>query len=172
MRALLLVTVLLGVIRPALAAEWGNITPGVTTTEQVREFYGQPSRETSAKVEGYDTRQWIYERSQAPEGLVRLIVDFGLLLPDGYKPSVVRLVTLESKRLIFGRKTVIDGWGVPDRAGTRDGFETFFYRDGLFVVFDNEEIKSATRLIFSIPQPEVPPKSAPSASPSPPPPKQ
>jgi hypothetical protein len=171
-RALLLVTLLLGVARPALAAEWGNITPGVTTIEQVRDLYGRPSRETSATVEDYDTRQWIYERSQAPEGLVRLIVDFGLLTPNGYKPSVVRLVTLEPKPLIFGRKTVMDGWGLPDRAGTRDGFETFFYREGLFVVFDNEATKSATTLIFSIPQPDVPPKSAPSASPSAPPPKQ
>jgi hypothetical protein len=165
-RALLLVALLLGLARPALSAEWGNITPGVTTIEQVRDLYGRPSRETSEKVEDYDTRQWIYERSQAPEGLVRLVVDFGLLTPSGYKPSVVRLVTLNPKPLIFGRKTVMDGWGLPDRAGTRDGFETFFYRAGLFVVFDNEDTKSATILIFSIPQTPAP-SAPPSAPPKP-----
>ncbi len=168
-RALLLVALLLGAARSALAAEWGNITPGVTTTDQVRELYGRPSRETSAKAEGYDTRQWVYERSQAPEGLVRLTVDFGLLTPNGYKPSVVRLVTLEPKPLIFGRNTVMDGWGLPDGTGVRDGFETFFYREGLFVVFDKAEIKSATTLIFSIPQPGPSGGAAPPAAPSAPP---
>jgi hypothetical protein len=167
-RALLLVALLLGVARPALAAEWGNITPGVSTTEQVRELYGRPSQEIPAKVEGYDTLQWIYERSQVPEGLVRLTVDFGLLTPSGYKPSVVRLMTLDPKPLIFTRKTIIDGWGLPDREGVMDGLPTLIYRDGLFVMFQKEG-ESAMRLIFSIPQPEPREKTAPSAAPSAPP---
>jgi hypothetical protein len=167
-RVLLLVALLLGVARPALAAEWGNITPGASTTEQVRELYGRPSREIPAKVEGYDTLQWIYERSQAPEGLVRLTVDFGLLTASGYKPSVVRLVTLDPKPLIFTRKTMIDGWGLPDREGVMDGLPTFIYTEGLFVMFQKEG-ESAVRLIFSIPQPGPREKSAPPAAPSAPP---
>ena len=161
-RVFLLLTLIVALAQPALAAVWGNIEPGVTTTEQVRDLYGRPSREITAKVEGYDTRQGIYERSQAPEGLVRLTVDFGLLTPTGYKPSLVRLVTLDPKPLIFGRKTVVEGWGLPDREGTMDGLPTFVYQDGLFVMFQKEG-ESAVRLIFSIPQPGPAGKAAPSA---------
>src|SRR5215510_2847199 len=124
-RALLLLALIAGLAAPARAAVWGNLEPGVTTIEQVRELYGRPTRETAAKVEGYDTRQWIYERSQAPDGLVRLTVDFGLLTPSGYKPTVVRLVTLDPKPLIFGPKTVIQGWGLPDRQGIMEGLPAF-----------------------------------------------
>ena len=152
MRALVFLALLLGVAGLASAAEFGNIEPGVTTIEQVRELYTRPSKETPAKVEGYDTLQWVYERSQAPEGLVRMTVDFGLLTPDGYKPSVVRLLTLEPKPLIFTKKTIVDGWGLPDGEGSRDGVLTFFYREGLLVIFDKEG-ENAVRLIFSIPQP-------------------
>ncbi len=163
-RALLLLTLLLGVPGSVSAAEWGNIEPGVTTLEQVRGRYGEPSKETSAKVESYDTRQWIYEGSRAPEGLVRMTVDYGLLTPNGYQPSVVRLLKLEPKPFIFGRNTVIDGWGLPDNVSTRDGFDTFFYQVGLFVIFDKEG-KSAETMIFSIPQPEPSTKSAPAQPP-------
>ena len=163
-RALLILILMVGAARPALAAEWGNIAPGVTTIEQVRDLYGRPSRETTAKVEGYDTRQWIYERSQAPEGLVRLTVDFGLLVQGTYRPSVVRLVTLEPKPLIFLRKTVIDGWGLPDREGTMEGLPTFIYQEGLFAMFQKDG-ESAVRLIFSIPQPVPAGKIAPATPP-------
>jgi hypothetical protein len=167
-RAFVLVALLLGAARPALAGEWGNMEPGVTTIDQVRDLYGRPSRETAAKVEGYDTRQWIYERSAAPEGLLRLTVDFGLLTPSGYKPSVVRLVTLDPKPLIFKRKTLIDGWGLPDREGTMDGLPTFIYKEGVFAMFEKDG-ESAVRVIFSIPQPAPSGKTAPSgASPTPP----
>ncbi len=169
-RALLLMTLFLVVAWPASAAEFGNIEPGVTTIEQVRDLYGKPSKETRATVEGYDTLQWVYERSQAPEGLVRMRVDFGLLAPDGYKPSLVRLLTLEPKPLIFSRKTVLDGWGLPDREGTMEGLPTFVYKEGLFVMFEKGG-ENALRLIFSIPQPAPAQKSAPRA-PSAAPPKQ
>jgi hypothetical protein len=158
-RAFLLLAFFLGLAWPASAAEWGNIEPGVTTPEQVRARYGEPSKETSAKVEGYDTRQWVYEGSRAPEGLVRMTVDFGLLTPSGYQPSLVRLLKLEPKPLIFGRHTVMDGWGLPDNVTKRDGFDTFFYRIGLFVIFDKEGT-SAVTMVFSIPQ-EPAAKSAP-----------
>ena len=163
-RALLILIVLMGAAPSALAAQWGNIEPGVTTLEQVRDLYGRPSRELTARVEGYDTRQWIYERSQAPEGLVRLTVDFGLLIEGTYKPSVVRLVTLDPKPGIFLRKTVIDGWGLPDREGVMEGLPTFIYQDGLFAMFQKDG-ESAVRLIFSISQPLPAGKTAPAAPP-------
>jgi hypothetical protein len=146
------------------AAEWGNIEPGVSTVEQVRASYAAPSKETRAKVDGYDTLQWVYENDRAPAGLVRMTVEFGLLAPTGYKPSVVRLLKLEPKPLIFARKTVLQGWGLPDGVGDQKGVLTFFYKEGLFVVFDKEG-EDAVALVFSLPQPDEPEKSAPSAPP-------
>jgi hypothetical protein len=166
MRGLILVALFLGLAGGASAGEFGSIEPGVTTMEQVRELYGGPSKQIPAKVEGYDTMQWVYERSQVPEGLVRMIVDFGMLTPAGYKPSVTRLLTLEPKPKIFTKKTIIDGWGLPDGEGSRDGVLTFFYRDGLLVLFDKEG-EDAERMIFSIPQPKsgLAPPAASSGSP-------
>ena len=146
------------------AGGWGSIEPGVSTVESVRARYGEPSTETSAKVGGYDTRQWVYESDRAPAGLVRITVDFGLLTPAGYTPSLVRLLKLEPKPLIFGRNTVIQGWGVPDGAEKQEGSMTFFYKEGLFVIFDKEG-ESAVTMIFSLPQPDAPEPSAPSAPP-------
>ncbi len=142
------------------AAEWGGIEPGVSTLEEVRERYGNPSRESKATVEGYDTTQWVYEGTRAPPGLIRMVVDFGLLTPQGYKPSRVRVFRLEPKRLIFGRKTVIQGWGVPDREGSDGGVTRFFYADGLVVVFDKEG-QNAEVLDFMMPQPLPAPASEP-----------
>jgi len=153
MRRLAILALLLGIAEVAGASEFGNIEPGVTTMDQVRELYGKPSSEIPGKVEGYDTAQWVYDRSQAPEGLVRMIVDFGMLTPTGYKPAVTRLLTLEPKPSIFEKKTIIDGWGLPDGEGSRDGVLTFFYRDGLLVLFDKEG-ENAERMIFSIAQPK------------------
>jgi hypothetical protein len=160
LRALALLGILLTAPGGARAAEWGNIEPGVSTVEQVRARYGAPSKETRARVEGYDTLQWVYESDRAPDGLVRMTVDFGLLAQTGYKPPVVRLLKLEPKPLIFGRKTVLQGWGLPDGTGDQEGVRTFFYKEGLFVVFDKEG-ESAVAMIFSLPQPDAPEKSAP-----------
>jgi len=164
LRALAVLGMLLAAPGTAGAAEWGNIEPGGSTVEQVRASYGAPSKETRAKVDGYDTMQWVYENDRAPAGLVRMTVDFGLLAPTGYKPSVVRLLKLEPKPLIFGRKTVLQGWGLPDALSDQKGERTFFYKEGLFVVFDKEG-ESAVAMIFSLPQPDEPEKSAPSAPP-------
>jgi hypothetical protein len=164
MRALLVLILVAGTAPGALAAQWGNIEPGVTTMEEVRDLYGRPTRETRALVDGYDARKWIYERSQAPEGLVRLTVDFGLLVKGTYEPSVARLVTLDPKPLIFVRKTVIDGWGLPDREGLMEGLPTFIYQEGLFAMFQKDG-ESAVRLIFSIPQPVPAGKTAPAMPP-------
>ena len=162
----MLLGLLVGIAHCASAGEFGNIEPGVTTMEQVLELYGRPSKEIPAKIEGYDTTQWVYDRSQAPEGLVRMIVDFGMLTPAGYKPTVTRLLTLEPKPAIFEKKTIIDGWGLPDGEGSRDGVLTFFYRDGLLVMFDKEG-ENAERMIFSIAQPKsglAPPAASPQPS--------
>ena len=78
----------------ASAASWGGIEPGETTLEQVRERYGAPSSETKQKVETYDTTTWIYEAAKAPGGMNRMVVDFGILKPDGFKPTLVRVFAL------------------------------------------------------------------------------
>src|SRR5262249_24431059 len=73
----------LGLAGTAQASEWGGISPGVTTIEQVRERYGAPSKETKAKIESYDTTTLTYEGSKAPAGMNRLVVEVGLLAKDG-----------------------------------------------------------------------------------------
>ena len=74
----------------ASAAEWDTIRPGVTTQEAVRAHLGQATRVSSAKVEGYDTAEWIYEGANAPRGVTRMTVGFGLLTPQGYRADVVQ----------------------------------------------------------------------------------
>jgi len=175
-RALVVLALLL-LPSAAGAAGWGNVEPGTSTIEQVRERYGAPSKETRGKIEGYDTLQWIYEDAKAPSGLFRMTVDFGLLAPGGFKASVVRLLQIEPKPFIFGRHTVLQGWGVPDGIGNQQGAVSFFYREGLFVVFDAEGV-NAVAMVFTPPQPEsfapsAPPPAAapPAAAPSPAPPR-
>ena len=160
LRRLLAVTLLLAVgvaLWPPVAGalDWGGIEPGVTTAEQVRERYGPPTKETKRKVEGYDTFEWLYESRQAPVGFIRMTVDFGLLTPSGYSASVVRVLRLEPKPFIFGRDTIVDGWGVPDQMGVKDEREMFVYRAGLVVIFDKSGVL-ATSLYFSVKQPDQP----------------
>jgi len=161
-RLVLLLALVLTAV-PAAASEWGGIEPGVTSVDQVRERYGQPSKETRPKVDGYDTQQWVYEGAQAPGGIIRMTVDFGLLAAGAYKPNLVRLLTLEPKPLVFGRQTVIQGWGVPDGVhDNKDGSKTLIWKEGLLVVLDRED-KDAVSMIFSVPQPLSP--SAPPSAP-------
>jgi hypothetical protein len=155
-----LLAVALGAPASGSAEEWGGIEPGVTTTEQVRARYGAPTRETRAKVEGYDTVQWVYEEARAPGGVRRMTVDYGLLTPQGYKPTVVRVLRLEPKPLIFGRNTVLQAWGVPDGAGTENDQATLFYNSGLIVTF-NQEGTDSVLLTFTPPQPDPPAPAAP-----------
>jgi len=165
MTRLILLLALLLAPRPATALEWGAIQPGASTVEQVRERYGPPSKESRPKVEGYDTLTWIYEGSRAPGGIARLTVDFGLLTAAGYKPGVVRIFTLEPKPAIFGRATVVQGWGIPDgKKDNPDGTMTLLWREGLIVTLDKAG-EEATSLIFSLPQPGlVPPSAGPAPS--------
>jgi hypothetical protein len=153
-RALLAGLVALGLLLgPAIASaeEWGNIEPGVTTIEQVRARYGGPSKETRAKVEGYDTIQWLFEDARAPGGIQKMVVEYGLLTPQGYKPTVVRVLRLEPKPKIFGKNTVIQAWGVPDDTTSQGDQESYFYKVGLIVTFDKEGAE-AVMLNFTPPQ--------------------
>lgn len=148
----------------ASAADWGQIKPGVTTQAEVRSRYGVPTKETPQKVENYDTLQWAYEGPQAPTGIAKMIVDFGLLTPSGYKKEVVRTFRLEPKHDIFNRKLVMDGWGPPSRAGKEGDLEFFLYEEGLLVYFD-KDAKEATVMIFTPPLKLPPPVAAPPARP-------
>jgi hypothetical protein len=158
-RALLVSLALTGLLvglAPAAAEEWGAIEPGVTTTDQVRARYGAPSKETRGKADGYDILQWVYEGAQAPGGIQRMTVDYGLLTPQGFKPTVVRVLRLEPKAKVFGRNTVIQAWGVPDGITKHNEVDTFFYKTGLLVNFDKEGDEAAL-LTFTPPQPDTPP---------------
>jgi hypothetical protein len=158
-RLLLLGLALVLAASAARASEWGGIRPGVTTVAQVRERYGAPSTESRPRVEGYDTQQFVYEGSKAPAGIQRMTVDFGLLTPGGYRPELVRIFTLEPHPSIFGRATVVQGWGVPDGVSTApDGAVTLFWKAGLLVALDREGY--ATSMIFTVPQPDVPVSSS------------
>jgi hypothetical protein len=142
---------------PAPAEEWGGIEPGVSTAETVRARYGAPTRETQAKVEGYDTSQWVYEGAQAPGGIHRMTIEYGLLTPQGYKPTLVRVIRLEPKSMVFGKTTVVQGFGIPDNVVRQNDQETYFYKSGLIVTFNKEDTE-AIILNFMPPQPDQPPK--------------
>lgn len=146
---------------PVAAADWGQIKPAVTTQPEVRGRYGAPTREMSQKIEGYDSTQWVYEGPQAPVGIVKLIVDFGLLTPSGYRKEVVRTFRLEPKHDIFNRKLIVDGWGPPSRVGKDGDVEFFLYAEGLLVYF-GKDANEVIAMIFTPPQP-LPP--APAAAP-------
>lgn len=137
---------------PSAAAEWGTIAAGASTMESVRAHYGPATRSVSQKVEGYDTVSWIYESAQAPAGIRRLTVDFGLLTPAGYRPEVVRVFKLEPVPGVFRRATIFAGWGAPTRIGREGETEIFFYPDGLLVYFDRTG-EMAETLVFLPPQP-------------------
>ena len=156
MRAIRLIAAVLGFALAlpagAGAASWGGIEPGDTTLEQVRERFGAPSKETKQKVETYDTTTWIYEGPKAPGGISRMVVDFGILKPDGFKPNIVRVFVLEPKPNIFAVQTVIDGWGLPSAAGDQGGLPSMLYDVGLVVVFDKQTLW-AESMTFTLPQP-------------------
>jgi hypothetical protein len=136
--------------------EWGAIAPGASTMDAVRERYGAPTREARQKVEGYDTVQWVYEGGQAPPGVKRLTVEFGMLMPQGYLPNLVRFFILEPNKMIFSRNVVLLGWGTPDIVGEKEGRKFLFYRSGLLVYLD-AAAEDTVSMLFSIPQPEPEP---------------
>jgi hypothetical protein len=143
---------------PAAAADWGQIIPGETTEDGVRARYGAPVKQVVQKIEGYESDQWVYEGARAPAGIARMIIDFGLLLPTGFKKDVVRTFRLEPKPDIFNRRLVLDGWGLPGRLGKDGNLEFFLYKEGLLVYFDAGG-EHAIAMIFTPPQP-LPPADA------------
>jgi hypothetical protein len=157
---LLLVILLLVIFRLAIgaapgleAAEWGTISPGESTREDVRARYGEPTRSSPLKIEGYDALQWEYEGDRAPGGMRRMTLEFGLLTDAGYRPEVVRIMRLEPKANIFTRGTVLMGWGAPTTVGQEGETPIFFYQSGLLVEFDKEGW-IALRMTFTPPQGE------------------
>ncbi len=135
-RVLAIALGLLLAVGVAHAAEWASIRPGESVQNDVRTQFGQPTKVSSQKVEGYDTTQWRYEGEQAPRGMVRVTIDFGLLTPTGYRADMVRSMLLEPRQGVFTRAMVVSGWGAPDGTDKENGVDVFKYRSGLFVYFD------------------------------------
>lgn len=136
------------------AADWGGITPGRSTQEDVRRLFGPPTQQRILTEDGHQTQEWTYEQAQAPPGLIRLTVAFGLLAPDGFKPTLVRALILYPKENLFPLPAIQTGWGQPSRQGTdKDtGRPTLYYDEGL-VVFLDKEGRWAEEMYFIIPQP-------------------
>jgi len=150
--ALLVLALVLAWATSARAAEWQTIRPGDSTQEAVRGQFGQPSKVTSQKVEGYDSTQWLYEGEQAPRGITRMTIDFGLLTPKGYRADIVRTMQLQPKFGVFTRQTVVMGWGSPQGIKTEAGADSIFYLSGLIVRFDKDNWH-VTSMLFTPPQP-------------------
>jgi hypothetical protein len=147
-----LVTAVLTPAAAPWAADWGGLVPGRSVQKDVTAAYGSPTKTTSLKVDGYPTQQWVYEGAQAPSGLRRFSVDFGLLAPTGYRPDVVRALTLEPNPGVFTMLTIFHGWGEPDRMGKEGEVPVFLYYSGLLVYFDPKG-QLAETLVFTMPQP-------------------
>lgn len=156
-RTLAAVVVALSVGLPAQASDWGEIVPGQSTMESVRAQYGGPTKTEAQKIENYDTMSWVYEATQAPAGMKRLVIDFGILQAGGYRKDVVRSFKLEPKPYVFNRRSVLNGWGPPDRVGKQGDDEVFLYAKGLIVIFDKEGW-DARLMMFTLPQPIEPAK--------------
>jgi len=121
------------------AESWGGITPGETMRAGVESLYGRPSRERSMVDEGRTVAEWTYAEDRAPKGLVRMVVNYGLMSGGRFVPDVVRSVTLYPKAQVFPLRAISSGWGEPDAIGTEEstGRPSFHYRTkGLLIVFD------------------------------------
>jgi hypothetical protein len=138
--------------------DWGLINPGETTMDAVRRQYGNPTRTVTQKVDGYDSAEWVYEEGQAPTGMIRMVVEFGILSPTGYLPQIVRSVLLHPKPGTFNRPLVVQGWGEPTATGAQSGSPAYLYEEGLFVVFDDALWEVKTMLF--VPKQKIPPPAA------------
>jgi len=157
-RTRLVVVLVLAALLPgplARAAEWSLINPGVSTSANVRERFGAPTRTEKKKIEKYDTESWNYEGDRAPAGIVRMTIDFGLLHDNKYRPDVVRVLQLEPHGATFNRGIINNGWGLPDGAGKNGEEEFFVYKDGLLVYF-NPDGWTVRMMLFTVPQPRDP----------------
>jgi len=153
--AAIVAVVLLAGALPATGAEWGNIRPGISTTANVRELYGAPTKTSKEKVDKFDTETWIYDEPKAPAGLKRLTVEYGLMISDKYQPDVVRAFRVEPQPGGFTRRIIILGWGQPDRAGRDGDTDVFVYYEGMIVYFD-ESGQDAKLVLFTVAQPRDP----------------
>ena len=161
LRALLLAVVAcIGVSAPAMAAEWGLINPGETTMPAVRSRYGPPTKSTSQKLEGHDVQQWVYEGAQAPRGMQRMTVDFGLMVNSVFPREVVRSLLLEPRPGVFDRAMIVTGWGQPTGVGRQGDVPAFLYEEGLFVYFGKDG-EAVTSMLFTPRQPIPPAQTTP-----------
>jgi hypothetical protein len=154
-RRLILVAALLAAAGPAAAAEWGTIVPGRSTMPEVRAQHGEPSSVGRTKEEGHDVEEWLYEGERAPTGMERMVVVFGLAQPSGYRPDLVRTFLIQPKPGVFDRRTIVVGWGLPDRTGRDEEGEVFYYQDGLVVFFDRLGAHPRS-MVFTPAQPSSP----------------
>ncbi|MGH7354663.1 MAG: hypothetical protein ACRELS_08845 [Candidatus Rokuibacteriota bacterium] len=145
---------------PAAAADWGLLVPAKTTQPQARERFGAPTRAEVVKVEGFDTDRWTYDGAQAPPGVLRLVLEFGLKDDRGYRREVLRAFSMEPKTGVFHKGILAKGWGDPDRVGREGQTEIFVWASGLIAYFDNPEALDPRLLLFGIPQ-QLPPPVAP-----------
>ena len=106
--------------------------------EAVRARFGAATTASTEKIDGYDAARWVYQGAQAPVGMERMVVDFGLLTPQGYRPHIVRSVLLHPKPGTFNRSVVMQGWGMPTAIGAQSGAPAFMYEEGLFISFDQD----------------------------------
>ena len=121
------------------AESWGGLTPGETVRAGVEALYGRPSRERSLIEEGRTVAEWTFTGAQAPRGLERMVISFGLMAGGVFVPDVVRAVTLYPKPHVFALRVILGGWGSPDAIGTEEasGRPTFHYRSrGLLIILD------------------------------------
>ncbi len=137
---------------PAGAAEWGGVIPGATIMDAVRAQYGGPTRTENQKTDGYDTASWTYEGPQAPKGMKRMVIDFGLVSAGQFRREVVRTFRLEPNLGAFDRRTILAGWGTPTRAGREADADIFVYAEGLIVYFEKDDFRPRL-MIFTPPQP-------------------
>ena len=129
--------------------------------DAVRARYGEPTQTSTQKIDEYNATQWVYEGAQAPVGMERMVVDFGLLTPQGYRPQIVRSVLLHPKPGTFTNTLVIQGWGMPTAVGVQSGYRAFLYEEGLFISFDDDGVEVRTMLFTprqKMPAPESEPQ--------------
>lgn len=155
--------VLLLAAAPAVAADWDLLVPAKTAQPQVRERFGAPTRTEVVKIEGFDTDRWTYEGAQAPPGVIRMVVEFGLKDERGYRREVLRAFRLEPRTGVFHKGILAKGWGDPDRLGREGEAEIWVWESGLVAYFKTPEDVDPTMLLFGVRQ-QLPP-----AAPGPPP---
>lgn len=157
--ALAVAVVALVVPGATLAEEWGGIVPGDSTMDSVRERFGEPSSIGKKKVDKYDAVDWKYEEDRAPKGLIRMVVEFGVLKAGKYAPTAVRTFRLEPKPGVFTRGSIVIAWGKPQKMGHQDGVPVMLWDSGLTAYFE-DGVVNAISLWFTQPRAQTTPATA------------